>query len=108
MVTAHSEQIEVDVREPSKSSLAGKFDQCHYSKFEWIPSPYRLFGFATSNLGRTGRGVVDNGSVDGSLEWLRTQGRRVLSEMGQNIGAPAAKNPGVRDCKGAKLYDLLR
>lgn len=44
--------------------------------------------------------VVDNGSIDGSLEWLRRQpGVRVL-ELGHNLGAPAARNRGLAVASG--------
>lgn len=39
--------------------------------------------------------VVDNGSTDGSLEWLRGQGRVRLVENGQNLGFTAGVNIGV-------------
>ena len=95
MVTAHSEQIRSRRREPSKSSLAGSLTSVIGSNLNGFP---HLIGCLDS-LRRTSEGpveviVVDNGSVDGSLEWLRTQEDIVLLEMGQNIGAPAAPEIG--------------
>lgn len=44
--------------------------------------------------------VVDNGSTDGSLEWLRQQKNVRLMEMGRNIGAPAARNRALENVRG--------
>jgi GT2 family glycosyltransferase/tetratricopeptide (TPR) repeat protein len=51
------------------------------------PRPYQLI-------------VIDNGSTDGSLEWLRAQPDVELLEMGRNIGAPAARNRGLVLARG--------
>jgi GT2 family glycosyltransferase/tetratricopeptide (TPR) repeat protein len=51
------------------------------------PTPYQLI-------------VIDNGSTDGSLEWLREQPDVELLEMGRNIGAPAARNRGLAIARG--------
>jgi len=47
--------------------------------------------------------VVDNGSNDGSLEWLREQNDVTLLEMGENIGAPAARNRGLEIATGESI-----
>ena len=47
--------------------------------------------------------VVDNGSVDGSLEWLRTQNDIILLEMGENVGAPAARNRALEISNGETI-----
>ncbi|MES2643976.1 MAG: glycosyltransferase [Myxococcota bacterium] len=47
--------------------------------------------------------VVDNGSNDGSLEWLRTQPDVRLLEMGRNLGAPAARNRGLAVASGERV-----
>jgi GT2 family glycosyltransferase len=47
--------------------------------------------------------VVDNGSTDGSLEWLRRQGDVRLVECGRNVGAPAARNRGLEVAGGETL-----
>jgi glycosyltransferase involved in cell wall biosynthesis/tetratricopeptide (TPR) repeat protein len=44
--------------------------------------------------------VVDNGSTDESLPWLRAQGDVVLREMGENVGAPAGRNRGLEIARG--------
>jgi GT2 family glycosyltransferase len=44
--------------------------------------------------------VVDNGSTDGSLEWLRESPDIKLIENGKNIGASAARNQGTRLASG--------
>ncbi len=44
--------------------------------------------------------VVDNGSTDGSLEWLRSSGEIKLIENGENVGASAARNQGTRVANG--------
>lgn len=44
--------------------------------------------------------VVDNGSTDGSLEWLRESPDIKLLENGENIGASAARNQGTRAASG--------
>lgn len=46
---------------------------------------------------------VDNGSTDGSIEWLRQRDDVVLIENGLNAGYPAAMNRGVQEAQG----DLL-
>lgn len=47
--------------------------------------------------------VVDNGSTDGSLEWLREQEDIRLIELGANAGAPAARNRALRVARGATI-----
>ncbi|MEL6343801.1 MAG: glycosyltransferase, partial [Myxococcota bacterium] len=47
--------------------------------------------------------VVDNGSNDGSLEWLQEQSDIVLIEMGENVGAPAARNRGLAVARGETI-----
>lgn len=44
--------------------------------------------------------VVDNGSSDGSLEWLREREDVRLIETGRNIGASAARNAGTKSAVG--------
>ncbi len=44
--------------------------------------------------------VVDNGSTDGSLDWLRGQDWIKLIENTQNVGASAARNQGTRIASG--------
>ncbi len=44
--------------------------------------------------------VVDNGSTDGSLEWLREDDSIQLIENIRNIGAAAARNQGTEIAKG--------
>lgn len=44
--------------------------------------------------------IVDNGSTDGSLQWLRQQKDVRLMEMGRNIGAPAARNRALENVRG--------
>jgi len=44
--------------------------------------------------------VVDNGSTDASLPWLRAQRDIVVLEMGENIGAPAGRNRGLEVARG--------
>ncbi|RJP25402.1 MAG: glycosyltransferase family 2 protein [Candidatus Omnitrophota bacterium] len=44
--------------------------------------------------------IVDNGSTDGSLSWLRTQADLVLVENQRNRGASVARNQGTRLAKG--------
>jgi glycosyltransferase involved in cell wall biosynthesis len=40
--------------------------------------------------------VVDNGSTDGVLEWLREQDDILLIDNGRNLGVPIARNIGLR------------
>lgn len=40
--------------------------------------------------------VIDNGSADGSVEWLREQDDIVLQENAENVGFPAGCNQGIR------------
>jgi len=47
--------------------------------------------------------VVDNGSTDGSLEWLKQQPDVRLLEMGENVGAPAARNRGLAVASGERV-----
>jgi GT2 family glycosyltransferase len=47
--------------------------------------------------------VVDNGSTDGSLEWLQQQADIVLLPMGSNVGAPAARNRGLEVARGETI-----
>ncbi|MSR75871.1 MAG: glycosyltransferase [Planctomycetes bacterium] len=44
--------------------------------------------------------IVDNGSTDGSLQWLRQQKDIRLMEMGRNVGAPAARNRALENIRG--------
>lgn len=44
--------------------------------------------------------VVDNGSNDGSVAWLRQQSDVVLIEADHNMGAPAARNIGLGRARG--------
>lgn len=44
--------------------------------------------------------VVDNGSTDGSVEWLRAQDHVELIENAANHGAPRARNQGLRRARG--------
>ncbi len=44
--------------------------------------------------------VVDNGSTDGSLDWLRNQSAIQLIENQSNRGAAAARNQGTRIAQG--------
>ncbi len=45
--------------------------------------------------------VVDNGSTDGSLPWLRSREDLRLIENSANLGAAAARNQGLRAATGA-------
>jgi len=45
--------------------------------------------------------VVDNGSTDGSVDWLRAQDHVQLIENGANHGAPRARNQGLARAAGA-------
>jgi glycosyltransferase involved in cell wall biosynthesis/Tfp pilus assembly protein PilF len=47
--------------------------------------------------------VVDNGSSDASLEWLRTQKDIHLIEVGENIGLAAARNRGLEIANGSTI-----
>ena len=47
--------------------------------------------------------IIDNGSTDGSLEWLRTQRDITLIEMSENVGAPAARNRGLEIAHGETI-----
>jgi len=47
--------------------------------------------------------VVDNGSTDGSLEWLKARGDVRVLEMGSNLGAPAARNRGLAVASGERV-----
>lgn len=47
--------------------------------------------------------VVDNGSTDPSLEWLRAQDDLVLLELGENLGAPAGRNRGLEVARGGTV-----
>ncbi len=47
--------------------------------------------------------IVDNGSTDGSLQWLRQQSDVRLMEMGRNIGAPAARNRALENVRGDNI-----
>ena len=63
---------------------------------------------AVESLRRTTPGpveliVVDNGSNDGSLEWLQEQPDIHLLEMGENLGAPAARNRGLAVARGETI-----
>lgn len=42
--------------------------------------------------------VVDNGSTDGSLDWLRTRPGVELIPLGKNVGFAAANNIGIAQC----------
>lgn len=44
--------------------------------------------------------VIDNGSTDDSLPWLRSQSHIHLIENRKNIGASAARNQGIHAAKG--------
>ncbi len=44
--------------------------------------------------------VVDNGSTDGSLDWLRNETNLQLIENSRNVGASAARNQGTRKATG--------
>jgi GT2 family glycosyltransferase len=44
--------------------------------------------------------VVDNGSIDGSVEWLRAQPGIRLVENARNLGFATANNVGLRICSG--------
>lgn len=44
--------------------------------------------------------VVDNGSTDGSVEWLRAQADVDLLTAGRNLGFAAANNLGLQRCTG--------
>ena len=44
--------------------------------------------------------VVDNGSTDGSLDWLRREPHLILIENSRNRGASAARNQGTRAATG--------
>ncbi|MAE69460.1 MAG: hypothetical protein CME06_03205 [Gemmatimonadetes bacterium] len=51
--------------------------------------------------------VVDNGSTDGTLEWLRDQHANVrIVENEENRGAAEAKNQGVRASRGEYVWFL--
>ena len=63
---------------------------CIQSLREHTPGPWELI-------------IVDNGSTDGSLQWLREQPDVRLLEMGENIGAPAARNAGLQVATGATI-----
>jgi GT2 family glycosyltransferase len=45
--------------------------------------------------------VVDNGSRDGSAEWLAAQSDLVLVKNDHNAGAPRARNQALKLCRGA-------
>ncbi len=47
--------------------------------------------------------LVDNGSTDGSLEYLRTRSDVILIENGVNAGYPVGMNRGVRVARGEKI-----
>lgn len=47
--------------------------------------------------------VVDNGSTDASLDWLRAQDDLVLVELGENLGAPAGRNRGLEVARGQTI-----
>jgi glycosyltransferase involved in cell wall biosynthesis/tetratricopeptide (TPR) repeat protein len=47
--------------------------------------------------------VVDNGSTDGSLEWLSRQPDIQLVDLGENLGAPAARNHGLQLARGETI-----
>jgi GT2 family glycosyltransferase len=103
MVTAHSETVQVPQTE-SKISLIGELTSVIIPNLNGFP---HIIGCLES-LRRTSEGpveviVVDNGSVDGSLEWLRTQKDVVLLEMGENVGAPAARNRGLEIAEGETI-----
>lgn len=63
---------------------------CVSSLREHTPGPYELI-------------VVDNGSEDGSREWLSEQPDVRVLQMGENIGAPAARNAGLQVATGATI-----
>jgi Glycosyl transferase family 2 len=50
--------------------------------------------------------VVDDGSTDGTAEWLVTQGKRVRTITQANRGPGAARNLGARNAAGAYLAFL--
>jgi len=47
--------------------------------------------------------VVDNGSTDGSLQWLQQQPDVTIRAMGTNVGAPAARNRGLELARGESI-----
>lgn len=47
--------------------------------------------------------VVDNGSKDGSLEWLEEQPDVRVVPLGKNLGAPAARNYGLQIARGETI-----
>lgn len=51
--------------------------------------------------------VVDNGSEDGSIEWLKEQSDVVLVENGENLGFPKGCNVGIRVAKAENDIFLL-
>ena len=51
--------------------------------------------------------VVDNGSKDGSVEWLRQQPDIILVENKENMGFPGGCNQGIKaSSKGADIFLL--
>lgn len=47
--------------------------------------------------------VVDNGSTDDSVAWLREQSDVTLIQLGENLGAPAARNHGLAIADGDSI-----
>jgi GT2 family glycosyltransferase len=103
MVTARMDAGEVPIPKV-EGSLSGHLTSVIIPNLNGFP---HIIGCLES-IRRTAEGpieviVVDNGSVDGSLEWLRTQTDIILVEMGENVGAPAARNRALEIAQGETI-----
>lgn len=66
---------------------------CLYSLRLYTRSPYEVI-------------VIDNGSTDGSAEWLKDQPDVLLIANPENLGFPKACNQGIREARGDAILLL--
>src|SRR5262245_57532681 len=76
----------------------------NWNGLEYVPEC--IESVLRQRYGNTELIVVDNGSTDGSLEWLRTRRSIGLVELERNTGFAGGVNAGVRSSRGA-LVALL-
>lgn len=73
-----------------------------YNRFELLQKAVASLRRATGNMSYE-LVVVDGGSTDGTLAWLRDQPDVVLVEQGELLGCTKAFNEGFQHCRGASV-----